>query len=85
MRRWNTCPFARDHTDGMRPAPVEYPVATADRGHPEKIDAAAALLRVDPSLIMLPEAAYSAHPDKAGHPGAGSTLPWSVGEVMATA
>jgi hypothetical protein len=61
------------------------PVATASRGQPEKIDAAAALLRVDPSLIVSPEAKSSAHPDKAGHPGAGSMLPWPVGEVTAIA
>ena len=34
------------------------------------------------SLIMLPEDTYSAHPDKAGRPGAGSVSPWSPREVM---
>ena len=37
------------------------------------------------SLIMLPEATSSAHPDKAGHPGAGFCLPWSPREVMISA
>ena len=34
------------------------------------------------SLIMLPEVTSSAHPDKAGHSGAGFFLPWSPREVM---
>jgi len=55
----------------MRPAPETPPVATVCRGHPEKMDAAAALFRVDLSVIMSPELRDSAHPDKAGHPGAG--------------
>ncbi len=37
------------------------------------------------SLIMLPEATSSVHPDKAGHPGAGVVLPWSPREVMGSA
>ena len=37
------------------------------------------------SLIMLPEATSSAHPDKAGHPGAGFFLLWSLREVMVSA
>ncbi len=34
------------------------------------------------SLIMSPEDTDSAHPDKAGRPGAGSVFLWSPREVM---
>ena len=52
----------------MRSAPDLLLSPRRVRGHPGKIDAAAACFGLHLSVIMSPEATTSAHPDKAGAP-----------------
>ena len=74
--------LARDQCDGMRPAPATLPsprraVDVLERPMRPQLSSG-----VTPSLIMSPENIFSVHPDKAGHPGAGFFLSWSVQEVV---
>ena len=75
--------LARDHCDGMRPAPENL---LSPRRAVDVLKRSMRLqpsLGVTPSLIMSPEATSSVHPDKAGRPGAGLFLSWLVREVVA--